>query len=277
MSMAMMVIGAHWVYLLIALVIVFAFLGIGVIMMIHSKVPEAWILLRAASFNRPLVQLHTNIGQTKLYAPRPEGEKHHDGNMYEIPKVGIKFIPDPTIVEHMGIKRHIHYYSKAGTAIMAKVAAACRDFNYVLDKRGIEPTEMLIDSLLVADDTELLERYPPELISDEEEIVEGDLSIIELNGERVRLSESYNTIKDIRAELQNMVIRDGQFVFQTVHDFIFAVQAETARGLDEYCGIANERAVEAAGLLKTKDYSMIVFLFVFLIIGAVIAYKMLTG
>ncbi|NIA12239.1 MAG: hypothetical protein GWP10_21605, partial [Nitrospiraceae bacterium] len=92
-----------------------------------------------------------------------------------------------------------------------------------------------------------------------------------------RLAHGYTTIRDLRDELRNMVIRDGQFVFQTVQAFIFAVQAETSRGLDEYCGIANERAVAAAGLVERKDYTMTVFLFVFLIIGAAIAYKILSG
>ena len=273
--MGMMVISSTIVYGLVLAVIVFAFLFAGLIMMIQSKVPEAWVLLKASTFGRPLVQLHTSLGQTKLYAPLPEGQKK-DGNMYDIPKVGVKFIPNPTIVEHMGVKRHIHYYSKAGTAVLARVAAACRDFNWVLSKRGIEPTEMLIDSILVASDEELLERYPPVYV-DETDISDDDSPIVELDGESVRLSEGFLTIKSIRDELKDMVIRDGEFVFQTVHDFIFAVQAETARGLDEYCGIANERAVEAAGLTKSKDYSIMIFLFVFLIIGAVIAYKMLVG
>jgi hypothetical protein len=73
-----------------------------------------------------------------------------------------------------------------------------------------------------------------------------------------------------------MVIRDGQFVYQTVQDFIFAAQSETARAMDEYKGIANERAAEAAKLGVVKDNIMYVFYFVVLMMGFAIAYKILT-
>jgi len=173
-------------------------------------------------------------------------------------------------------RRHIHYYSKASTALLAKIAAACRDFEYVLKKNGIEPTESVIDSILVADDQELIERYPPVEVLEGETYPDTETFEVE-GGAIVRMSDGYNTIQQLRDELNDMVIRDGQFVFQTVQGFVFAVQAETARGLDEYCGIANERAVEAAGLVEKKDYTMTIFLFVFLIIGFAIAYKILSG
>jgi len=273
--MAMVTIPAYWFQGLVVAVVVLVFLLVGLIMAIKAKIPEAPTLLKASILNRPVVQLHTTLGQTRLYAPDREG-KDHDGNMYEIKNMGVKLLPDPHLVEHLGTRRHIHYYSKAGTAVLAKVAAACRDFNYVLKKHGIEPTESIIDSILVADDQELLERYPPVEVQ-EDEPCSGDDESFEVDGTLFRMSDGYNTIRMIRDELRNMVIRDGQFVFQTVQDFIFAAQAETARGLDEYCGIANERAVEAAGLVEKKDYTMTVFLFVFLIIGFAIAYKILAG
>ena len=250
-------------------------------MAIKTKVPEAATFLKASLLNRPIVQIHDVLGQTKLYAPPREGPKK-DGNMYSVaPELGVKFIPDPSLVEHMGTRSVIQYYSKASTAVSAKVAAACRDVEYVLGKHGIEPTDSIIDSLLVADDQELLERYPPIPIEDGEKYSEDEVFTIpdpEGGDDKLfRLAPGYITIRDLREELRNMVIRDGQFVFQTVQAFIFAVQAETARALDEYCGIANERAVAAAGLVERKDYTMTVFLFVFLIIGAAIAYKILSG
>lgn len=272
--MSAVTIPAYWFQGLILLVIILVFLLIALIMAIKTKMPEAAVLLKASIFNRPVVQLHTPLGETKLFAPPLEGKKH-DGNMYEIQSMGVKLIPDPAAIEHLGTRRHIQYYSKASIAVQAKVAAACRDFKSVLHRNGIEPSESIIDSILVATDHELIERYPPVPVLAGEESQED--TTFEEDGVIWRTSDAYNTIRHLQDELKNMVIHDGQFVFQTVQDFIFAVQAQTSRGQDEYCSIANERAVAAAGLVEKKDYTMTIFLFVFLLIGGAIAYKIVAG
>lgn len=272
--MAAVTIPAYWFQGLIILVIVLLFLLIGLIMAIKTKIPEATTLLKASIMNRPVVQLHTHLMETRLFAPAQEGKKH-DGNMYSIPSMGVKLIPDPSAIEHLGTRRHIQYYSKASTAVSARVAAACRDFDYVLKQNGIEPNESIIDSIIVATDQELVERYPPvPVLEGEDYPVENTF---EEDGISWRMADGYNTIRHLQDELKNMVVRDGQFVFQTVQDFIFAVQAQTSRGQDEYCSIANERAVAAAGLVEKKDYTMTIFLFVFLLIGGAIAYKIVAG
>jgi hypothetical protein len=272
--MAAVTIPTYWFQGLIILVIVLTFLLIALLMAIKSKMPEAPTLLKASLLHRPVVQLHTHLMETRLFAPPVEGKKH-DGNMYDIASMGVKLIPNPAAIEHLGTRRHIQYFSKASVAVSARVAAACRDFNSVLKNHGIEPTESIVDSLLVADDQELLARYPPVPVMADE--TRPDDAMFEEDGVTWRMSDGYNTILQLRDELKEMVIRDGQFVFQTVQDFIFAVQAQTSRGQDEYCSIANERAVAAAGLVEKKDYTMTIFLFVFLLIGGAIAYKIVTG
>lgn len=272
--MSAVTIPAYWFQGLIILVIVLAFLLVALIMAIQTKIPEASTLLKASILHRPVVQIHTPLGETKLFAPHAEGQKH-DGNMYEIQNMGVKLIPDPSSIEHLGTRRHIQYYSKASVAVQAKVAAACRDFKTVLQRHGIEPNESIIDSIIVATDHELIERYPPvPVLADEDDPIENTF---EEDGVLWRTADGYNTIRHLQDELKDMVIRDGQFVFQTVQDFIFAVQAQTSRGQDEYCSIANERAVAAAGLVEKKDYTMTIFLFVFLLIGGAIAYKIVAG
>ena len=264
----------YWFQGLVALVIVLFFLLIALIMAIKTKMPEAPTLLKASLFNRPVVQVHTNIGETKLFAPAPEGKKH-DGNMYDIPGMGVKLIPNPTLVEHLGTRRHIQYFSKGGIAVSARVAAACRDFEQILRQQGIEPTEAIIDSILVADDQELIDRYPPVPVLSGDNVPNGGM--FEEDGVMWRSSDGYNMICQLRDELKNAVVRDGQFVFQIVQNFIFAVQAETSRGLDEYCSIANERAVAAAGLTERPDHTKTIFLVVFLVFAFAIAYKVMFG
>lgn len=271
--MSVVTIPLWWFQGLMVATLVLLFLLIALVMAIKTKMPEAPTLLKASVFNRPIIQLHTVLGETRLFAPAQEGKKH-DGNMYNIPNMGVKLIPDPALVEHLGTRRHIQFFSKAGTAVSAKAAAACRDFEWVLKRHGVEPTESIIDSILVADDSVLLERYPPVPVLEGETVTDD---AFEEDGVVWQMSAGWNTIHALQDELRNMVIRDGQFVFQTVSNFIFAVQAETSRGLDEFRSIANERAAAAAGLVEKKDYTMTIFLFVFLLIGGAIAYKIVAG
>ena len=244
---------------------------------IKTKIPDLSVLLKASMFGRPLVNVHTNLMESRLYAPKREGKKH-DGNMYDVEGTGVKIIPAPDMIEHNRGNRIIQYYSKAGTAISAKIAAACRDIGWVLNAHGIDPDEMFIDSLLVASDEELLERYPPIEVDPNAKIPEDQKFEMVIDGDvkTMVMTNRYHQIYELRAELREMVIRDGQFVYQTVQDFIFAAQSETARAMDEYKGIANERAAEAAKLGVVKDNIMYVFYFVVLMMGFAIAYKILT-
>jgi len=270
--MAAVTIPMYWFQGLIILVIVLFFLLVALIMAIKTKLPEAPALLKASILHRPVVQLHTHLMETKLFAPPQEGKKN-DGNMYNLPGMGVKLIPDPSAIEHLDTRRHIHYFSKASIAVTAKVAAACRDFNSVLKQHGIEPTESIIDSILVANDQELMERYQPVPVLAGETCDET----FEEEGVLWRMSAGYNTIRQLQTELREMTIRDGQFVFQTVQDFIFAVQAQTSRGQDEYCSIANERAVAAAGLVERPDHTKTIFVLVFVVFAFAIAYKIMFG
>jgi hypothetical protein len=244
---------------------------------IKTKIPDLSVLLKASVFGRPLVNVHTNLMESRLYAPKREGKKN-DGNMYDVEGTGVKIIPAPNMIEHNRSHRIIQYYSKAGTAVSAKIAAACRDIGWVLNAHGIDPDEMFIDSLLVASDEELLERYPPIEVDPNAKISEDRKFEVEIDGviKTMVMTNRYHQIYELRAELREMVIRDGQFVYQTVQDFIFAAQSETARAMDEYKGIANERAAEAAKLGVVKDNIMYVFYFVVLMMGFAIAYKILT-
>jgi len=245
---------------------------------IQTKVPNLGVLLKASVTGRPLVNVHTTLMESKLYAPKREGKKS-DGNMYDIESIGVKLIPAPNMIEHDQNHRIIQYYSKAGTAVSAKIAAACRDIGWVLNAHGIDPDEMFIDSLLVASDEELLERYPPIEVDPNAKISEDRKFEVMVDGDlkTMVMTSRYSKIYELRAELREMVIRDGQFVYQTVEDFIFAAQSETSRAMDEYKGIANERAADAAKLGVTKENIMYVFYAVVLMMGFAMAYKMLTA
>jgi len=222
---------------------------IALVSFLKSNLPEAGVLMLASFKKRPVVQVHDNMGRTSLFAPALEG-KRKDGNMYDIKSIGVKIVPSFEMVEHLGRRRHIHFYSKASVSINAKIASACRDFNNVLKAHGITPNESMIDSLLIATNEELQAWYPP---------------------------EECEQLQMLKNELNHTVIKDGQFVYQVVRDFVFAAQNETSRALDEYKSIAKERAAEDANLGYEKDKIMYIFYFVFLIIGAAIAYKMITG
>ncbi len=240
--MATILISTTIFYGIIAVAFISTAALLGLLTFLKSHLPEAGTLLKASMKNRPVVQIHTNLGETLLYAPDREGKKS-DGNMYDISRMGVKIIPNPEQVEHLGKRRHIHYYSKAGVGLSAKIAAACRDFNEIVASHGVTPNEDIVDALLIANDEEIAAWYPDQV----------------------------EQFKNLKLELENAVIKDGQFVFQTVKDFVFAAQNETSRSLDEYKSIAKERAMEDAKLGIVNDKIMYIFYFVFLIIGAVIA------
>ena len=227
--------------------------------LIIAMVPGLFTLLKANILGKPLVHIHDSLNHIKTVVPSIEGKKH-DGNMYNIKNMGVKFIPNPSLVEHTGSRPIINYYSKAPVALLAKIAAACGACANAIRQKGLEVNESTVDMLLIASDEEIHEMC---LKTDEA-------------GERV-VAEGYKEIMSLRDELKKTVIPEGQFIYQTVQDFIFAAQALTARGLDEAIGIANERAVDAVKFRSTTDYMMYAMVFVFLMFGAAIAYIMITG
>jgi len=227
--------------------------------LIITMVPGLFTLLKANMLGKPLVHIHDSIKHIKTVVPSIEGKKH-DGNMYSIKNMGVKFIPNPSLVEHVGSRPIINYYSKAPIALFAKIAAASGACANAVRKKGLELNESTVDLLFIASDEEIREIC---LRTDEA-------------GERV-VSDGYKEIMSLREELKKTMIPDGQFIYPVVQDFIFAAQALTARGLDEAVGIANERAVDAVKFRNTTDYMMYAMVFVFLMIGSAIAYLMITG
>ena len=235
------------VYGLFAAAIIGWFAFFGLMMFIKSKIPEAVVYMKASMGKRPIVNMHTALNLLIKFAPKKEGG---DGNMYDTPKeFGVKLIPDPEKVEHtMFGRREINFYSKASVALTPKQIKACEDVYASLKSHGIEPTESIIDALFIATDEELNQWYV------EDEVLLRDIVMV-------------------KEELKNQFIKDGQFVWQTVENFIFAAASETARGMDEYKSIAEERADERVKPGMSKDSRMMIFYMAFFLMLIAIVYK----
>ena len=92
------------------------------------------------------------------------------------------------------------------------------------------------------------------------------------------ISLTSNEVLEIRDELKETYIKDGQFVWETARNFVFLLQTETSRSLDEYIAIVREQALDDARLGGIDKESMrSVITIITLLMGGIIAYKMLVG
>lgn len=250
----LMIVDERVFYALIGLCIFSTFVTLFLVTFIKGKIPEAVSLMKAELLKRPWVHVHTSLNQLAMFAPKRSG-KEEDENCYDMSKyLGHKIVPDPEAVEHSDAsgRRVIHYYSKAAPALTAKQAAACRDVIKHLKLRGIKITESLVDALFIATDKELEEWYANE-------------------------PEMLELVKTLKIELQNKFIHDGQFVWETVKEFIFAASNETSRSLDEFKSIAHEQADERVrASTNGADMKQNLTYFLIVVIGMAIAYKIMT-
>lgn len=241
-------------FALMGLAIFSTFISTLLVVFLKSKMPEAISLMKAEMFKRPWVHVHTSLGQLNFDAPKRSGNDQ-DENCYEMNKAfGLKLVPNPEAVEHTeNGRRVIHYYSKAAPPITAKQSAACRDVIEHLKDRGVGLTEPLIDALFIASEEELQSWY-------------GD------NPEMLKL------VNELKAELQEKFIHDGQFVWTTVKDFIFAASNETSRSLDEFKSIAHEQADERVREhTNSNDMKQTLTYFLIVVIGMAIGYKIMVS
>lgn len=246
----LMLVDQNMFFALVGLSIFSTFITLMLVVFLKSKMPEAISLMKAEMFKRPWVHVHTSLGQLDFDAPKRSGDEQ-DENCYEMKRAyGIKLVPDPEAVEHTeNGRRVIHYYSKAAPPITAKQAAACRDVVEHLKKRGVSLTEPLIDALFIASEEELNSWY-------------GDTP------------EMLKLVNELKAELQVKFIHDGQFVWTTVKEFIFAASNETSRSLDEFKSIAHEQADERVrASTNGADMKQNLMLFTVVIFVIAIGYK----
>lgn len=242
----------------IAIIATLTSIMLGVMMF---TIPEIRVFLTAQITKRPIVQIHTALKQTRLYTPKLEGKKKNE-NRYKLPEHGTKFTPLPEMVEHVGSFRHVNYYSKAPIALEAEAIAAFRDIENLLKTRGINPTETILDILITMSDDEIDNLY--------------DIEAESIDNTKILLEP--NQLKEIRTILQNSFIKDGQFVWETAKNFVFLMQTETSRSLDESIAIAREQAIEDARLGTVDKQSMMTIIYIItLLMGGVLAYKMLVG
>ena len=246
----LMVVDERMFFALIGLCIFSTFATLFLVAFIKGKIPEAVSVMKAELFKRPWVHIHNSLNQLSFDAPKRSG-KDQDENCYEMSKfMGLKIVPNPEAVEHTeNGRRVIHYYSKAAPPITAKQAAACRDVIEHLKDRGVNLTEPLVDALFIASEEELQSWY-------------GD------NPEMLTL------VNELKAELQTKFIHDGQFVWTTVKEFIFAASNETSRSLDEFKSIAHEQADERVRAVTSgSDAKQTLMYGVIVLFALAIAYK----
>ena len=93
--------------------------------------------------------------------------------------------------------------------------------------------------------------------------------------------ETKNTLKKLQTELKELVISDGLFVFQAVHDFIFAASSLNSAGMMESINIARSDALEQnrndQNGWTMQNIGMLVIVLVVLFAGIGITYRIMFG
>lgn len=93
--------------------------------------------------------------------------------------------------------------------------------------------------------------------------------------------ETKYTLKKLQQELKDLVISDGLFVFQSVHDFIFAASSLNSAGMMEAINIARSDALEQNRVDQNgwtmQNIGMLVIILVILFAGIGITYKIMFG
>lgn len=91
-------------------------------------------------------------------------------------------------------------------------------------------------------------------------------------GERIK------TMREIKAELKETIVKEGLFVFQQVQDFALAVADKNSSNISEAISIANAEALANAEKPGSADNLLkLVVMLVFGLAGLAIVYKIMTG
>jgi hypothetical protein len=86
------------------------------------------------------------------------------------------------------------------------------------------------------------------------------------------------TLREIKEELEETVVKDGLFVFQQVQDFALAVADKNSSNISEAISIANAEAMaNAEKPSKSDDMIKIVVMAIVLLAGLAIVYKIVSG
>ena len=222
-----------------------------IVTILTSRTPEWKVLFKAALLNRPLTFMHHMNGTANIYAPKSEGDKG-EMNTWKLPAhLGVKFHPDTIRVESFYQRKLVNYFSKAPNAISAKEAKAMTDFRDVMGHYGIDITVPVVDALFAAD-------------LDPEQMIDGQIT-----------GEELETLKQIKYELEETVIKDGAFVYQTVRDFVHTMGFLTSKQLDETKSIMHDNAISSAAHSgQSKDYIMAIIWGIMILVFLAIAKTM---
>lgn len=226
-------------------------LNVFIVVMLYTRTPEWTTLFTAALRGRPLTMMHHMNMVCKLYAPKNEGEKG-EMNTFKVPSfLGIKFHPDRIAVESFYQRKLVNYFTKSPNAVSAKQAKAIQDFHEIMGHYGVDVTIPVIDGLFVAD-------------------LNKDLMIKDQ-----LTDDQIDTLKEIKKELEDTVVSDGAFVFQTVKDFVHTMGFQTSKQLDETKSILNDNAINnAAHQNGTRDYVQIIIWGIMILVFMAIAKQM---
>lgn len=86
------------------------------------------------------------------------------------------------------------------------------------------------------------------------------------------------TLREIKAELKETVVKEGLFVFQQVQDFALAVADKNSSNISEAISIANAEALANAEKPGNADNLLkLIVMLVFGLAGLAIVYKIMTG
>ena len=252
--MAMIAVSQYLIFGLI-LVVAVSIMAFLVVTMLLFKYPQARAILKAGMSGRPLVLIHTPLGGIDFFTPKRKGTRKEGLPMYDIPQHNVKFVPEADISERSRGIKIINYYSKYATAMSPKIAAAVQTMKEILAEYDWESLWKDIPN------PKLMNRYD---------------MIMKLNPDDINDKELEDKIRKIQHELKTIFIRDGQFVFSAVDEYV-RTPALMAAHLDGTIATIEKRAWERMKGIQDTKLMPYVIMSIALLMGGAIAYTIIAG
>lgn len=282
-----------------------------------TKIPFVKDQLVAQIKKRPGIFIHTITKQLHFHAPKRAGDREERNYLDLAKAIGTYWVPRSEDIEQFDRLPISNYFTKCSVSLPPLQTKAVCDFYNFMNNHGISVNEELIDVMVVhncdidnvylpalyqkikenlpiqVDEGEITQETYDYVNNLEYEIEDINRRIADLEEARTnayfdiddalglvdhKTGETIITLKKLKKELEQTVIRDGCFVFQQVQDFAMSVAKHNSSDTSETIAIANaEATANSERINKPKDYIMMLMLIATGLTVLVVLYKMMTG
>lgn len=230
---------------------------------VTNNAPEALTHWKAARNGQNICRVHFRGKRVRDYiAEVDKAEKEIGTNYWAVPKIGLKFKPEPDDIEFIeGSIPCVNYYENIPEGMKIKQVVAFSQLKDFFRKKKMPIDGYVRDAMFVGQEYEKIKEGTDAIQT------AIDNSQIKDNNTQVALANFLNTIEENRSELENMKLESGIFTWQTAMNALDATIAFTSAQFahaKEVIRAAEARKEE----LKKRDYMMYAIIAFIFCIGA---------